>query len=388
MKKRKWSAVAGILGISCILNFVAWISPTFCDWYVEKVFPVWGPLFGLFTELTDKSVGEIMIVSAVILVTISLVLSLVAIVFCLLKKCHGYRRFFQRYICELAVLSGSVILVMTLNCFVLYHCSTFKDKYLSDYLTEDKVYSAKELGDLRDMVVNEANKLAKTMKRDEYGRIVYEGDINAEAITSMEKLGIYFPQLSGYYSTPKPLAMSDFFSQQYMEGYYFPFSLEANYNDVMYVVNMPSTICHELAHTKGFIYEDEANMISFLACINSDDPFFRYSGYLSVLNYIDRDYKKSINNDKGLYNNRAKISATVKKDNVFLMPEAWEKVEKKAVVSTQTARKVSKTITETVLVANGVEDGVASYCDVVGLMMDYYVGCAENPMADVLTAER
>ena len=70
------------------------------------------------------------------------------------------------------------------------------------------------------------------------------------------------------------------------------------------------------------------------------------------------------------------------------MPEAWEKVEKKAVVSTQTARKVSKTITETVLVANGVEDGVASYCDVVGLMMDYYVGCAENPMADVLTAER
>ena len=43
-------------------------------------------------------------------------------------------------------------------------------------------------------------------------------------------------------------------------GIYFPFSMEANYNQDMYKAKLPDTICHELAHTKGYIQEDEANL--------------------------------------------------------------------------------------------------------------------------------
>ena len=60
----------------------------------------------------------------------------------------------------------------------------------------------------------------------------------------------------------------------------------------MYITNMPFTICHELAHLKGYIYEDEANFIAFMACINSDNLFFQYSGYLNVLNYVSKDFRK------------------------------------------------------------------------------------------------
>ena len=45
--------------------------------------------------------------------------------------------------------------------------------------------------------------------------------------------------------------------------------------------NIPHTICHELSHLKGFMREDEANFIGYLACIGSDSPDFRYSGYLT-----------------------------------------------------------------------------------------------------------
>ena len=44
-------------------------------------------------------------------------------------------------------------------------------------------------------------------------------------------------------------------------------------------------MCHELL-TSGYIYEDEANFIAFLACVESDDSTFQYAGYLSVLNYV------------------------------------------------------------------------------------------------------
>ena len=56
--------------------------------------------------------------------------------------------------------------------------------------------------------------------------------------------------------------------------------MEANYNDVMYIMNKPDTFCHELAHLRGYIYEDEANFIGYLACVESEDAFFQYAGYL------------------------------------------------------------------------------------------------------------
>lgn len=52
-------------------------------------------------------------------------------------------------------------------------------------------------------------------------------------------------------------------------------------------------ICHEFAHLKGFMQEDEANLIGYLACINSDDAFFRYSGYMGVLNYVEKNFVRA-----------------------------------------------------------------------------------------------
>lgn len=261
------------------------------------------------------------------------------------------------------------MVVMTLNCFILYHCSTFDVKYLNG---EREDYSIDELALLRDYVVTQANILSQQMVRDEAGNIVYDGDMAQTAIESMQALGEEYEQLAGYYPKPKEIYTSEFLSQQKMEGYYFPFSMEANYNGVMNITNKPSTMCHELAHVKGFIYEDEANLIGYLACINSDDPLFRYSGYLSVLNYIDNDYKKSIGKNKEIYNSHVKISAQVKKDNVFLTEESWAKVEQKAVVKTETVSKASNTFVQTNLVLNGIEDGKLSYCRVVDLLMNYY----------------
>ncbi|MCR5419531.1 MAG: DUF3810 domain-containing protein [Lachnospiraceae bacterium] len=372
MRKPLFGIVTGLLGITVIFNIIAWNSETFCDWYVDNVFPLWGPLYGTFTELTERSVGEMMIVFATILLLCTVVFSLLAVIFYLLKRGNGFRRFYAKFITVLIPSLAVVSFVMTLNCFVLYHCSTFREKYLNSYLLGEREYTVEELSELRDMVVKEANMLASQMERDACGRLVYNKDMKKTAVLSMMKLGRYYPQLSGYYSTPKALTASEFFSQQYMQGYYFPFSMEANYNDVMYVINKPFTMCHELAHTKGFIYEDEANFIGYLACVNSDDPFFKYSGYLSVYNYIEKDFRKSINNDVSIISEHEKVSELVKKDNVFLTPETWEIVEKKAVLKTETVKKASNTFTEKTLKINGVENGMASYCDVVGLLLDYY----------------
>ncbi|MBO4987266.1 MAG: DUF3810 domain-containing protein [Lachnospiraceae bacterium] len=373
--------------LAVFINVLAWNSSTFCDFYVSNIFPVWLNTYGKWTSRFPFSVGEIMIVLAVALLIVFVVFTLIAVIFLMSKKTKQkqekwtskaeykwlrFRRNYGRYNAFFASLLVAITWIMTLNCYILYHCTTFEEKYWEDIVTKDE-YTIEELGMLRDFVVTRANQYAKMMERDENGLILYDGNMEEEAIRAMQNLGEVYPQLAGFYTTPKKIAASEFLSQQYMKGYYFPFSLEANYNDVMYIMSKPATMCHELAHTKGFIYEDEANLIGFLACLHSDDILFQYSGYLSVLNYIDNDFYKSVDENKQIYNSHVKISSQVKKDRVFLTEDAWTKVEKKAVISTKTLKKASDTFTNTTLVLNGVEQGSASYREVVGLLLDYYI---------------
>ena len=194
------------------------------------------------------------------------------------------------------------------------------------------------------------------------------------SVEAMSKLGEQYDSLDGYYVTPKYLKMSGFFSQQNIMGYYFPFSMEANINSVMYITNFAPTICHELAHTKGFINEDDANFIAFLACAGSDNEFLQYCGYLSVLNYVNNDFYASIGKNRDIYQSHIQISRQVSDDNIFLTREKWQKVEEKAVIKTETVKKVSNTLMDTTLKLNGVEAGIKQYNDVVLLLLKHYDG--------------
>lgn len=352
-----------IMAVVILLNAAAWCSTGFCDAYIKYVFPIWVNTYGRLTGLFPFSVGEILLVLGVICVVIFVLLLLG----CGVAK--GLRKFCKGYFVWFAWLVLIVCMIMTLNCTILYHASTFSQHYYGE--TKDN-YTLEELVAVRNMVVEKCNELSKEMERDEQGTILYSEDIGEGAIKAMQKLGQTYDQLDGYYPHPKPLAASDFFSQQYIAGYYFPFSMEANYNQVMYIMNKPAAMCHELAHLRGYIYEDEANFISYLACVQSGDKFFEYAGYLSVLNYLDNDFYDAVGGNIDAYLAQPVILPQVHIDNVFLTQEAWDKVEEDAVLDTETVDQISDEFTDTVLVVNGVEDGILSYNRVVQLLLQYY----------------
>lgn len=375
MRKRYWCILISIFTIAAVINGIAWNSTPFCDFYVANIFPVWLNTYGRLTSLFSFSVGEIMILLGLALLGTAFISCLAMPVFLIrgfssprAKKIYTA---LKKYNSIFAYILACVTLIMTLNCFPLYHCSTFEEKYMDN---AGKDYTFEELAALRDYVVLRTNTLARELERDEQGFAVYQGNMEETAIESMQKLGSEYEQLAGYYVTPKELLFSNFMSQQSMRGYYFPFSMEANYNGVMTSLNKPSTMCHELAHTKGFIYEDEANLIGFLACVGSDDPYFQYSGYLSVLNYIDNDFYKATGNNSSIYNSHIKIAPEVKRDNRFLTEEAKKTMEAKAILKTETVEKAASGFINTNLLMNGIPEGSLSYAKVVGLLMEYYDG--------------
>lgn len=380
MKRWGFFVLLGIAVFMAALNAVAWESTAFCDFYVRNIYPLWLNTYGRIMGLFPFSVGEIMIVIGLIVSAAAVILGLTAVIFLLgFRHTDGYFRVMgicRRYLMGYAWLLIGVFTVMTLNCFIPYHCSAIEDKYglfsrmaaddplLQQLLSKD--YTVEELGQLRDYVVIKANELAKQVDRDEEGNIIYPENMEELAIESMQNLSKDCEQLAGYYPKPKQFTFSGFFSQQKMKGYFFPFSMEANYNSLMHEINRPATICHEYAHLKGFLFEDEANLIGFLACRNSSDPIFQYSGYLSILNYVNNEFYDAIGKNKEIYASHVRISPQVRAENVFLEEEAWKRVEEKAILKTEMVDKVSNKLTETTLVINGIEDGIRSYTRVVG----------------------
>ncbi len=366
MRKKIWAA---LFLLTAAVNVIAWNSQAFCDWHVKHLFPLSVNLYGRLMSIFPFSVGEGMIALAVFFTAVAILLGIM----CIFVRKGRIKRlisvFSRTYVRAYAWVFLAVFMIMTWNCFILYHASEFDETYMAQ--KAQRTYTDRELIQVRNHIVEELNALTEELERDENGFLVYQGDMKQEAVRAMQGLGEEYELLSGYYPRAKGIATSDFLSQQYMMGYYFPFSMEANYNTSMYVANVPATLCHELAHLKGFIYEDDANFIGFLACISSDDPFYRYSGYLSVLGYVEKEYKKASGKEEF---DCLSIAKSVRSDDIFLTSEAWERVEEKAVVETAVVKAASNQFTETTLVINGVSDGMKSYSRVVQLLLEYYDG--------------
>lgn len=180
---KKYGIIGCIWVIIIILNLLAWNSSAFCDWYVANIFPFWVGAYGRLTSLFPFSVGEVMLVaaavSAVILIIVSIAAAICKIIYLIQKKKKKkIPVWMRRYGFGMLILFTCVGTVMSGNCFVLYHCSTFPEKYMEK--TVDKKYKLSELTELRNFVVSECNRLSKLVDRDEYGNVIYEGDIKAQ----------------------------------------------------------------------------------------------------------------------------------------------------------------------------------------------------------------
>jgi hypothetical protein len=367
MKKRKQLSVYWVIMISVgilaiVLNILS-LSHRICDFYIDHFFGFWVNTYGRFSGLFSFSLGEKMLIIGTILVLVTVISAVLLLFF---RKRNGYRKYTRTlFKCFLAVLEA-VVLIMTLNCTLLYGASSLR---ISDD-AEKEEYTITELENLRNMLVENCNRLAEQIQRDENGYAVYSGDMNEQAAAAMHGISEEFPRLSGYYPKAKPIAASGLMSQMGICGVYYPFSMEANYNNRMYIMNVPAVLCHEYSHLKGYIFEDESNFLAYLACINSDDVFFQYSGYLSVLLYVDDSYYDSVDYER--YCSQIEIDANVWDDTDFLLPEDWETVQEDAVFDMETVNAMSNQMMDSSLQFFGVEDGIASYDRVTELLLEYY----------------
>lgn len=354
--------IAVILALCIILCAVSRSSAAFADSYRNNIFPKIQAVFGRISGVLPFSLGEVMIAIAVFGG-----ISLITVYIILMVRKKGRRRKISA-VCSLIVLwiVSFVMLTETLNCFIMYRCSSFASVY---GIGEEKFTSA-ELYSLAMTITEKCNEAEALIERDADGNMLLTCDVYAEAKAAMLNISSEYPTLSGYYPDPKAIVCSGVMTRFDLLGIYFPFSLEANYNKDMYNSELPETICHEFAHLKGWIKEDEANFISYLACIESDSPELVYSGYMSALSYlrskVNRESSISDEDKAALFSaaNENVVHDLVEKGRIFREAKETKLGTAMSVVSDKAM--------ETSLRLNGVSDGVKSYGRFVDLLLNYY----------------
>lgn len=346
---KKVLTIGGILFVlAVILQVLARSVRGFGQWYSVTVYRLLTGTLGRLTGIFPFSVSEVGLYALVILGVI-----------------YGIRHIREpkRLLSGTFLLISIIFLVYTLNCGINYYRQPFSASL--DYKIQPS--SVEELAGLCAYLTEMVNETVPDVIPDgekDAGQSQFPpaSVLNAEGVKAMKNLGKEYPGLNGFYPKPKGLLVSEILSYQQLSGIYSPFTIEANYNADMTAYNIPHTVCHELSHLRGYMREDEANFIGYLACINSDSKEFQYSGYLSGWIYAGNALAKV---DMEAYR---RLSAELKpqvREDLNANSRFWDRFEGKVA---ETATKMN----DTYLKANSQNDGVQSYGRVVDLMLAYY----------------
>lgn len=324
------------------------------QWYSEHIYPWIVSLIGRFFGIFPFSVAEFLLYAGILL----LVGSLVRVIYRLIKK-KADKKEGLRYLRRLGIIALILAALYMTNCGINYHRNSFAE---SIGLKAD-TYTVDELKGVCMELTERVNTYAGQVERDADGVMVLSGNEREEAVAAMERLGEKWDELAGYYPKPKPLAFSAFLSVQNLTGIYSPFTVEANYNQDMTPYNIPFTACHELSHLRGFMQEEEANFIAWLACKDAPETELQYSGsmlaWIHCMNVLYEEDRAAWSEIREILSEEADVD--LRENSKF-----WDKWD-------GAVAEVSEQINDNYLKANGQKDGVQSYGRMADLVVAYYL---------------
>ena len=353
--KKIWQLIPTLilLGAAVILLWAARKVPGFAEWYSSTVYPVLVSVIGGFYGLVPVSVVELFLYAGVVLMGWLLIRD---------------RKKPWKILLNYGLIASVLLFLYASCCGVNYYRIPFSTYYIQseqERLQKMAEVSGKtielpavSLSGLCGWLTEEVNRAYEELSS-------HSGNfeqMQEKGIAAMTGLAEQYPSLYGHYPRPKPVMISGILSIQQCSGVYSPFTIEANYNKDMVPYNVPHTICHEMSHLRGFMREDEANFIGYLACLQSEDADFRYSGYLLGWIYAGNALAK-VN-----YKEYERLHGLLNREVVAELDansEFWNRFE-------GDVAEVHEKVNDAYLKANGQQDGVLSYGRVVDLMLVDY----------------
>lgn len=267
-----------------------------------------------------------------------------------------------RYLASLASVIAYIYVSFVFTFALGYHGTSLAEKLDIDHrkITSEEIYTAAVT--LTDMV----NELADEVDYSSvmgfsvmpYSHSELVSKLNDAYASAAEKYS-FIPSLR---SNVKQIVLSEPMTYTHISGVYTFFTGEANINTNFPDYTSPYTAAHEMSHQRGIAPENEANFMAFLVCMESDDPYIRYSGAQNLLEYVYSALRRA---DKELYSKcYYSLDSRVRRE-MSAYSKFFEKYKE------NTAATVSGAVNDTYLKLQGTE-GAKSYGLVADLAVVYF----------------
>ena len=343
-----------LTAISLLLYFCFTQNADFADWFNQNVSHYPRMLLALLTAWLPFSTAELLILLIPFLFVLILVI--------------GSRRFCDSnrsalvYIGILASFLCAIGILFVWNFAAGYYGSKLDEKL---ELSRQKS-SAEQLYQTAELIRTEMNALSDQIVFLEDGSSLMPysyREMNDKLLAAYDSFCQKQDFMKTFHSRVKPIMLSEPMSYTHITGVYTFFTGEANVN-----VNFPDytvvyTAAHELAHQRGIAREDEANFIAFLICMESDDDYIRYCGYLNVYEYLISALYSA---DKELYKlSYGSVAPEIREERA-----AYSLFFQK--YQDNVAADISQATNNAYLQSQGAQEGTRSYNMVVDLAVAYY----------------
>jgi len=193
------------------------------------------------------------------------------------------------------------------------------------------------------------------------GHRVYPDNPAQGAVEAYRRLDTTYPFLRYRVRSIKASLYGELGDYLGFQGYYDPFTGEAQVNRTVPGFSIPYTTCHEMAHQLGYASESEANFVGYLAAVHSTDTLFRYSTYFDLFNYANREM--FVRDSAAARRNYRRLDTLVKLD--FREWTLFLKAHRNPL------EPILNKLYDGYLKANNQPKGIASYDEVTGWLIAY-----------------
>ena len=288
-----WRGIYVFAAVSLIIYIIAIISTPFANFFTRYPASAVRAALSYITYLLPISLAEIMLILLIPTIVVVVILAC-------RKYCDSWRGVFA-FSAKLGAALAIMFILFVWTLGTGYRTTTL-DKRLD---LGDKETTAESVADTSKILIALVNEAAKEIEFGENGFSVMPyslDEMNTKLMAAYKKISQKYDFIPDLYSRTKPVMISELMSYTHITGVYSYFTGEANINVAFPDFTIPYTAAHELAHQRGVAREDEANFIAFLVCLESDDPYIKYSGYVMTLEYLlDAHYLGDISEGHSAY---------------------------------------------------------------------------------------
>jgi hypothetical protein len=363
----RWVKPIAPIVAAFVLQALASRNPQWVErYYSRKIFPPIIRVLSLVNGLVGFSIGEFMIYV--------LTAALAVILFQQLREVYGRRKSIAQVLRADLLLLTWILGSGMLGFLLIWGLNYQREPLGARFGLTGRNASDDQLKLISEVIVNEVNSNYTASHPSNPDGSPAPPPDRALVYALVESAYEHEPLLADVagrrFGPPKPVYASSLMSRLGLSGFYMPFTGEPNFNAAQPDFDLPYVIAHEKAHQRGFAHEDEANFIAFLVCVNSTDPYLRYSGYLNALKVLDAVPASDVVFYRSLF---ARIGDGPRND-LRARTAFWSRYQ-------GPARVAAERVNDSYLKANRIPSGTGNYGEDIALIVGYYLKRAQSDPA-------